>query len=111
MDRSSSTSCSRSHKNFPITLIAIGTKERRSTRVGVDEATAGRGDSGGGWKREGKGWDTLETSECHVRGASDCQFIVRIIARNRAAVIRRPCNARSELRCVSIIDALPDLLE
>lgn len=28
----------------------------------------------------------VETSECLVRGASDCQFIVRIIARNRAAL-------------------------
>lgn len=28
----------------------------------------------------------VETSECLVRGASDCQFIVCIIARNRAAL-------------------------
>lgn len=58
-------------KDFPIIILIAISVQRTSVRRGH-----------------------VETSECLVRGASDCQFIVRIIARNRAAVIRRPCNAK-----------------
>jgi len=55
---------------------------RSAQRRGVGRQDERERERGG--RAEGKGH--VETSECLVRGASDCQFIVRIIACNRAAL-------------------------